>query len=100
MQSFPTSDDKDLIKAISLLNGKDEIAGFLRDICTPGEIEELSRRFQIATLLWRTKLSYLEIAKKMNTSTTTVTRVSQWLFKESWGGYRAALKKMYGKSVR
>ena len=100
MPTYPTKQDKELIEAISYLKGDREITGFLRDILTPAEIDEFSRRFQIAKLLWTTTLSYVDISQKVGTSTTTVTRVSQWLYKESWQGYAAVLQKIYGKSQR
>jgi TrpR-related protein YerC/YecD len=97
MSSYPTKQDKELIEAFANLQSSKEVTGFLRDLLTPAEIEELSRRFHIAKLLWTTKLSYVEIAQQVGTSTTTVTRVAQWLFKEKWQGYAAALERMYGK---
>lgn len=100
MQTYPTKEDKELVKAISYLENEKEITGFLRDILTPAEIEEFSRRFQIAKLLWTTNLSYVDISKKVETSTTTVTRVAQWLYKEPWHGYGTVLSRMYGKSKR
>ena len=72
----------------------------MRDLLTPAEIEEFSRRFQIAKLLWTTQLSYAQIAKKIETSTTTVTRVGQWLYKENWQGYRTVLQRLFGESKR
>ncbi len=100
MKTYPTKSDQELIHAFSLLNGNKEISGFLRDLLTPAEIEEFSRRFQIAKLLWTTKYSYADIAQKVGTSTTTVTRVSQWLYKEIWHGYASILKRIHGKSQR
>jgi len=100
MPSFPTKQDKELILAFSLLKNEKEITAFLRDILTVSEIEEFSRRFQIAKLLWTTQLPYTEIALKVETSTTTVTRVAQWLYKERWNGYSSVLERMYGKSSR
>ncbi len=97
---YPTSSDKQLIAAISKLQNEKEITGFLRDLLTPAEIEEFSRRFQIAKLLWTTTEPYIEIAEKVGTSTTTVTRVAQWLYKESWHGYSVVLQRTYGNSQR
>ncbi len=98
--TYPTKEDKDLINAFSMLENEVEIKSFLRDLLTPAEIEEFSQRFQIAKLLWTTKDSYLKIAKKVGSSTTTVTRVSQWLFKESYQGYATVLARIYGESKR
>jgi TrpR-related protein YerC/YecD len=100
MATFPTKQDQELVRAISNLKDEKEIVGFLRDLLTPSEIQEFSRRFHIAKLLWTTNSSYIEIARKVNTSTTTVTRVAQWLYKESWRGYRSVLQRMYGDSQR
>jgi uncharacterized protein YerC len=64
---------------------------------TIAEIKEMSKRFQIAKLLWFKKMSYLEIASKMHTSTTTVTRVADWLFKQSSQGYHTVLTRLFPK---
>jgi TrpR-related protein YerC/YecD len=100
MKSYPTKLNLELIEGISKLTNEKETAGFLKDLLTPAEIEEFSKRFQIAKLLWTTNRPYLDIAEKVKTSTTTVTRVSHWLYKESWQGYAAVLEKMFGKSKR
>lgn len=100
MQSYPTKQDKELIKAFSQLSNEKEITGFLRDLLTPAEIEEFSRRFRIAKLLWTTNKSYADIASYVGTSTTTVTRVAHWLYKESYQGYAKVLERVYGKSKR
>ncbi len=100
MQTYPTKADKELVSAISQLKGEKEITGFIRDLLTQAEIAEFSSRFQIAKLLWTTNLSYVDIAEKVGTSTTTVTRVSQWLYKEPWQGYAAVFNRIYGASKR
>lgn len=100
MQTYPTKQDRELIKGFSQLKNEKEITGFLRDLLTPAEIEEFSIRFQIAKLLWTTTKSYAEIAEQVGTSTTTVTRVSHWLYKESAQGYATVLKRFFGQSKR
>ena len=100
MQTYPTKKDKELVKGISKLESEKETTSFLRDLLTPTEIEEFSRRFQIAKLLWTTEKSYVDIADQVGTSTTTVTRVSHWLYKEPWQGYGVVLGRLYGKSKR
>jgi TrpR-related protein YerC/YecD len=100
MKTYPTKADSELIGAISNLNGEKEVGAFIRDLLTPAEITEFSGRFQIAKLLWTTNLSYVDISKKVGASTTTVTRVAQWLYKESWQGYAKVLSKLYGDSKR
>jgi len=100
MQKYPDKQTKELIEAIKKLRNEKEVTSFLRDLLTPSEVAEFSSRFQIAKLLWTTTLSYADIAEKIGTSTTTVTRVSHWLFKEPWQGYAGILSKTYGKSSR
>jgi TrpR-related protein YerC/YecD len=100
MHKYPTTSDQEMIAAFARLKSPKEITAFLRDILTGAEIEEFSRRFQIAKLLWTTKMPYIDIADKVGTSTTTVTRVAQWLYKEPWQGYSVVLKRMYGTSKR
>jgi len=98
MENYPDTHDKELIKAFSRLKSEKEIQNFLRDILTLGEIKEASKRFYIATLLWQGGMSYATIAEKAKTSTTTVTRVADWLFKKGLNGYQTVLKRLYPKS--
>jgi len=83
---FPRNEkEKALIRVFLKLKTEQEVANFLRDLLTSPEIEEFSNRLEIARLLLTGK-SYLKIAKETGTSTTTVTRVAQWLFR-GCGGY-------------
>ncbi len=94
---YPDKYDKELIKAFSVLKTEKEIEHFLRDLLTIAEIKEFSKRLRIAKQLWTSEKSYLEIAKEVETSTTTVTRVAQWLFKEGLNGYQTVLKQLFPK---
>ena len=78
-----------LADAILSLSSSDELARFLRDLCTRAELEALAHRWLIARLL-EEGLPYLAVAEQADASTTTVTRVSQWLHHGA-GGYRLAL---------
>lgn len=93
--AYPDKHDKELIRAFAQLKTEKEIEHFLRDLLTISEIKEFSKRLFIAKQLWTTKKSYLEIAKSVSTSTTTVTRVAQWLFKEGLDGYQTVLKRLF-----
>ncbi|SRR6266545_1839132 len=79
----------ELADALLTLHTRDEAQRFLRDLCTLAELEALAHRWQIVRLL-EEKLPYLEIAKRVHTSTATVTRVAQWL-RHGAGGYAVAL---------
>jgi len=94
---YPDKQDQELIAAFRSLKSDKEMENFLRDILTISEIKEFSKRFQIAKLLWQGKQSYLEIAQSAQTSTTTVTRVAQWLFKEGLNGYQTVLVRLFPK---
>lgn len=95
--NYPSSADKELIKAFKNLRTETEIQNFLRDLLTIAEIREFSKRFQIAKLLWTTDQSYAQIAQITKTSTTTVTRVAFWLNEVGLNGYKTILKRLYGK---
>ena len=83
---------KNLSKAISVLNNPHDIAGFLRDLCTMEELEDLSKRWDAVLLLAQGK-TQRKVAKMTNLSTTTVTRISFWL-NHGEGGYKKALENL------
>ena len=80
-----------LADALLTLRTRDEMARFVRDLCTLPELEALSHRWQTAMLLEQ-GVPYVEIAERVPTSTATVTRVAQWL-RHGTGGYRIALER-------
>ena len=86
------SKESNLAQAFTHVKNEQEALNFLRDLLTPAELEEFSNRFEIAKLLETKKLSYAEIAKKVGTSTTTVTRVALWL-NSGCGGYKTVLER-------
>ncbi len=73
------------------LKSEAEALNFFRDLCTIDELEEMAGRWHIAHLLAAGE-SYRAIAKKTGASTTTITRIAQWL-ERGEGGYQTALKK-------
>jgi TrpR-related protein YerC/YecD len=79
----------DLARAVLSMRTPDEVARFLRDLCTLPELEALAHRWRTAQLLDE-GVPYVEIAERVPTSTATVTRVAQWL-RHGTGGYRTAL---------
>ena len=82
-----------LSTALKNINSDRDINNFLKDLCTPSEIQAMEERWEVAKLLYQGKLTYRDIASKLNTSTATVTRVARFLYKESNQGYLKALKK-------
>lgn len=85
---------KNLNEAFLLLENKKEVNGFLKDLCTPAELKALEERWAVAQLLFEDKFSYREIASKLKTSTTTVTRVARFLTNEPYKGYQKILKRI------
>ncbi|MFL2724568.1 MAG: YerC/YecD family TrpR-related protein [Gammaproteobacteria bacterium] len=81
-----------LSTALKNLNSDKDIDNFLKDLCTPAEIEAMQERWEVAQLLYKGDSTYRDIASKLNTSTATVTRVARFLFKESNKGYLSLLK--------
>ncbi len=80
-----------LYKAFLSLKSVSELRAFSRDLCTLEELKEMAERWEIARLLNK-GMTYREVAKKLNVSTTTVARVAFWL-NNGEGGYKIALRK-------
>ena len=85
---------KNLKEVLLLLKNKNEVNDFLKDLCTPAELKALEERWAVAQLLYEDELSYREIAAKLKTSTTTVTRVARFLTSEPYQGYKRILKRI------
>ena len=94
-----TQETRELFEAILSLRTPEEAERFFRDLCTLSELEAMAHRWQAARLLDE-GLPYHEVATRAGTSTTTVTRVANWL-RHGEGGYRLVLerRKRRGKSA-
>jgi TrpR-related protein YerC/YecD len=82
----------DLSRALLALRTPDEMAAFLRDVCSLHELEVIAHRWQAARLLDR-GIPYAKVAEQVRGSTATVTRVAHWLH-HGQGGYRLALDRL------
>jgi len=51
-----------LITALNTLKTDKEVNNFLKDLCTPSEIEALEERWEVAKILYKGKSTYREIA--------------------------------------
>lgn len=80
---------RQLVEALLCCRTPEGMADFLRDIATLSELQAFGERLEVARLLG-TGMSYREISKTTGASTTTVTRVAQFL-ENGTGGYRAVL---------
>ena len=93
---WPTREHRDLFETVASLETGGEAQRFLRDLCTRAELDAMAHRWQVARLLDE-GLPYLEVARRAHASTTTVTRVAQWL-RRGEGGYRLALQRRRRRS--
>lgn len=84
----------ELCAAIMSLKSEQEADAFLRDLCTPGELQAVAERWRIARMLDAGGMSYREIAREIGASTTTVARVARFLRDEPWRGYRLVLDRI------
>ena len=85
---------KKLEEVLLVLKNKKEANEFLKDLCTPSEMKALEERWTVAQLLYKEEMSYREIASKLKTSTTTVTRGARFLLNEPNNGYQKILKRI------
>ena len=83
---------KNLYRAILSLKNEDEARRFFRDLLTETEIEEFSRRFEVAAMLDK-NIAYTEIVKNTGMSSTTIARISKFL-NGVFGGYQLVLKRL------
>ena len=91
MKNSPTR-IQNLYRAILSLKNEDEARRFFGDLLTETEIEEFSRRFEVAQMLDK-KIPYTEIEKKTSMSSTTIARISKFL-QGTFGGYRLILDRL------
>ncbi len=91
MEDWDNSKTEELFKAVLALNNLEEAKDFFRDLLTPQEIIEFSKRWQAAKMLNK-GVSYKKIEKETGLSSTTIARVAKWL-NDGKGGYRLIIKR-------
>jgi len=84
--NWNTKEKRELVEAFLSLQNKDEVERFLRDLLTKQEIDEFSKRFEVAQML-SCNIQYNTIREKTGLSSTTIARIQKWL-KGPIGGYR------------
>lgn len=87
-----TTDIQDLFDAILRLETREEAERFFRDLCTLGELHDLSQRWAVVRMLDAGR-HYAEISRTTGASTATITRIASWLH-HGEGGYRAMLDRI------
>lgn len=90
-----TGDQKNtdsLYDAVLHLKNRGEARRFFRDLLTEEEIAEFSNRWKVAQMLSK-KVPYSKIEKEVGMSSTTIARVSKWLFK-GMNGYQLIINRL------
>ncbi len=77
---------------IALLDTKDQVKNFFKDLLSASESVMLARRIQIAKLLL-SGVGYDAIEKRLGTGPTTIASVHRWL-QGGFGGYASAIPKL------
>lgn len=86
--------EEDLCRALLALDKVSEMRAFLRDLCTPAELEALSDRWRVVPYILD-GMPYREIHDRTAVSITTIGRVARFLSQGN-GGYLAALAHAQG----
>lgn len=81
-----------LCAALASLRSADECRDFLRDLCTPAELQALADRWAVVEWLKR-GLPYREIRRMTGVSVTTISRVARFLASGN-GGYALAARRL------
>jgi|ERR1700740_3096973 TrpR-related protein YerC/YecD len=84
--------ERNLCAALAALKTPEEVRAFLRDLCTPTEIQAMADRWAVVEPLER-GLSYREIHKLTGVSLTTIGRVARFLTSGN-GGYVTAARRV------
>lgn len=78
-----------LATALAALDDPRQVAAFLRDLCTPAELEAMADRWKVVPLLQAGE-PYRGIHDRTGVSVTTIGRVARTL-EQGAGGYAAAI---------
>ena len=91
LQPEPTAEAPvdSLCRALLALDTVAEMRAFMRDLCTPAELEALVDRWRVVPYLLQA-VAYREIHERTAVSVTTIGRVARFLSQGN-GGYQAAI---------
>ncbi len=81
-----------LFEAIVSLRDIGECRNFLKDLCTPAELQALVDRWQVVALL-KEDMPYRKIHDLTGVSVTTIGRVARFLH-DGFGGYETAFSRI------
>jgi TrpR-related protein YerC/YecD len=84
--------ERNLCVALAALRTPEEVRAFLRDLCTPAEIQAMADRWAVVDPLNRS-VPYSEIHRLTGVSVTTIGRVARFLT-GGHGGYVTAVRRL------
>ena len=84
--------ERNLVAALLTLKTPDECRAFLRDLCTPAELQAMADRWAVVEWL-KQDVPYREIHRLTGVSVTTIGRVARYLASGN-GGYAVAAKRL------
>ena len=84
--------ERNLCVALASLKTPEEVRAFLRDLCTPAEIQAMADRWAVVEAL-KQALPYREIHRLTGVSVTTIGRVARFLT-GGHGGYATAAERL------
>lgn len=88
-ENTPVPPEESLCRALLSLDTPAEMQAFLRDLCTPAELEALVDRWRVVPYLLA-GYAYREIHDRTSVSVTTIGRVARFL-QQGNGGYLAVV---------
>ena len=86
--------EQELFEALLLIQSREEMHKFFKDLCTPQEIQAFIDRWKVCKLLHEGSLSYREIYDKTGVSLATISRVARFLNNEPHQGYQLVLDRI------
>ncbi len=88
---------KALARVLAALDKPQDVQAFLRDLCTPAELEAMADRWRLVPLL-RKGVPYREIYDLTGVSVTTIGRVARSL-EHGAGGYLTAIERLAARKT-
>jgi len=84
--------ERNMVNAMLTARSPEELRAFLKDLCTPAELQAMADRWAVVEYLQQ-DLPYREIHRITGVSVTTIGRVARYLATGA-GGYSLALKRL------
>ena len=84
--------ERNLVAAMMTMKTPEECRAFLRDLCTPAELQAMADRWAVVEWLQQ-DLAYREIHRLTGVSLTTIGRVARYLASGA-GGYALAVQRL------